>query len=123
MPELRVLVVDDSATMRKILKHQLSRLGYLNVVEAENGRQGLEKLSQEPIDLVILDWNMPEMNGLQFLQAVRAKEVFKDLPIVMLTTVSTLDEVMAAAKAGVNAYIVKPFTGDVLREKIAQVVG
>jgi len=122
MPELKILIVDDSATMRKIVKHQLGRLGYSNVVEAENGRQGLEKLSQEPVDLVILDWNMPEMNGLQFVQTVRANEAFKDLPILMLTTVSTPDEVMAAIKAGVNGYIAKPFTGEVLQEKISQVL-
>jgi len=122
MSELNFLIVDDSATMRKIIKLNLTKIGYSNIIEAPNGAEGLKKLSEEKIDLIFSDWNMPEMNGLQFLQAVRSQATYQDIPIIMLTTVNTQDEVIAALKAGANSYIVKPFTADKLKEKIEAVI-
>lgn len=115
-----ILIVDDSVTMRKIIKHHLTQLGYSTIKEASNGKEGLEKLDEGGIDLIICDWNMPEMNGLHFLHNLRAKEGCQEIPVIMLTTVNTQDEVMAALKAGANSYITKPFSRDSLKEKIEQ---
>jgi len=122
MPELNFLIVDDSTTMRKIIKLNLTKIGYSNIIEAAHGVEALQKLSTEKIDLIFSDWNMPEMNGLQFLQKVRSQSGYQDIPIIMLTTVSTQDEVVAALKAGASSYIVKPFTADKLKEKIEAVI-
>jgi len=122
MEQIRILIVDDSGVMRKITKTHLAKIGYQNVVEASNGTEALAKLSEEKIDLIISDWNMPEMNGLQFVQTVKAKEEYRNIPIIMLTTVSTQDEVLAALKAGASSYIVKPFKPEDLKEKILQVL-
>jgi len=113
------MIVDDSTTMRKIIKHHLNQLGYAKIVEASNGAEGLKKLDEEDINLIICDWNMPEMNGLQFLHAL--KERGKNPPVIMLTTVNTEEEVMAALKAGATSYITKPFTRDDLKEKIEKI--
>lgn len=93
------------------------------MVEAENGVQGLRRLFAEPIDLVILDWDMAEMNGLQFVQMIRANDAYRDLPIVTLTKASALQEGTTAIEAGTNGYLVKPFNGQILKKKIAQLVG
>jgi len=122
MEQIRILIVDDSGVMRKITKTHLAKIGYQNVAEASNGTEALAKLSEEKIDLIISDWNMPEMNGLQFVQTVKAKEEYRNIPIIMLTTVSTQDEVLAALKAGASSYIVKPFKPEDLKEKILQVL-
>jgi len=122
MPELNFLIVDDSTTMRKIIKLNLTKIGYSNIIEAAHGVEALQKLSTEKIDLIFSDWNMPEMNGLQFLQKVRSQSGYQDIPIIMLTTVSTQDEVVAALKAGASSYIVKPFTADKLKEEIEAVI-
>ena len=114
-----ILIVDDSVTMRKIIKHHLTQLGYNSIIEASNGKEGLKKLVEEKIDLIICDWNMPEMNGLQFLYNLR--ENWQEIPVIMLTTVNTQDEVIAAMKAGANSYLTKPFTRDSLKEKIEQI--
>ncbi|MCD6472306.1 response regulator [Candidatus Aerophobetes bacterium] len=122
MAEKTILIVDDSITMRKILKHHLTQIGYSNIKEAPNGAEGLKKLEEEEINLIICDWNMPEMNGLQFLHTVRAIDNYQNIPIVMVTTVNTQDEVMAALKAGASSYITKPFSKEDLKTKINQLL-
>lgn len=121
---MKLLVVDDSSTMRRIIKNTLSRLGYENVFEGEDGLQGWNMLNQNPdIEMLITDWNMPEMNGLELVKKVRADSRFIDLPIIMVTTEGGKTEVVTALKAGVNNYIVKPFTPQVLKEKLSAVLG
>jgi two-component system, chemotaxis family, chemotaxis protein CheY len=121
---LKLLVVDDSSTMRRIIKNTLSRLGYEDVFEGEDGVQGWEVLNNNPdIGMLITDWNMPEMNGLELVKKVRKDTRFIDLPIIMVTTEGGKTEVITALKAGVNNYIVKPFTPQVLKEKLSAVLG
>jgi len=119
----KILAVDDSPTMRRIVVNTLKRIGFNDVVEATNGKDALVKLYSEKIDFIITDWNMPEMNGLELVKKVRADERFKDLPIIMVTTEGGKAEVITALKAGVNNYIVKPFTPQVLKEKLGAVMG
>lgn len=121
---MKLLVVDDSSTMRRIIKNTLSRLGYENVLEGEDGLQGWNVLNENTdMGMLITDWNMPEMNGLELVKKVRADARFADLPIIMVTTEGGKAEVITALKAGVNNYIVKPFTPQVLKEKLAAVLG
>ena len=121
---MKLLVVDDSSTMRRIIKNTLARLGHKDVLEGEDGVQGWTQLDTNPdVDMLITDWNMPEMNGLELVKKVRADERFKDLPIIMVTTEGGKAEVITALKAGVNNYIVKPFTPQVLKEKLGAVMG
>lgn len=121
---MKLLVVDDSSTMRRIIKNTLSRLGYEDVLEGEDGLQGWTVLNENPdIGMLITDWNMPEMNGLELVKKVRSDTRFSDLPIIMVTTEGGKAEVITALKAGVNNYIVKPFTPQVLKEKLAAVLG
>ena len=121
---MRLLVVDDSSTMRRIIKNTLERLGHTDVVEAEHGVEAWEKLSvDESIKVVITDWNMPEMNGLDSVKKIRAEKKYDDMPIIMVTTEGGKAEVITALKAGVNNYIVKPFTPQVLKEKLEDVLG
>jgi len=122
MSEVTLLIIDDSGVMRKVLKYHLSGIGYSNVVEAVNGAEGLKKLSEQKVDLIICDWNMPEMNGLQFVHAVKSKETYQNIPLIMVTTISTQDEVVAALEAGARTYITKPFTKDDLKAKIGSVL-
>ena len=117
----RVLVVDDSATMRRILVNSLQRIGFTDCVEAEDGRQALDKFDSA-ISFVITDWNMPTMSGIDFARALRAQANGKTVPILMVTTRSAREDIIAAVEAGVNNYIVKPFTPQVLKEKIDQVL-
>ncbi len=121
---MKILVVDDSSTMRRIIKNTLNRLGYKDLFEAENGAQAWEVLQQnDGINVLVTDWNMPEMNGLELVQKVRAEEKYVDMPIIMVTTEGGKGEVITALKAGVNNYIVKPFTPQVLKEKLEAVLG
>ncbi len=121
---MKLLVVDDSSTMRRIIKNTLQRLGYKDILEGEDGLQGWGVLNENPgVGMLITDWNMPEMNGLELVKKVRADARFKDLPIIMVTTEGGKAEVITALKAGVNNYIVKPFTPQVLKEKLAAVLG
>lgn len=121
---MRLLVVDDSSTMRRIIRNTLERLGHTDVVEAEHGVEAWEKLSiDESIKVVITDWNMPEMNGLDLVKKIRAEKKYEDMPIIMVTTEGGKAEVITALKAGVNNYIVKPFTPQVLKEKLEDVLG
>ncbi len=122
MADLKILAVDDSATMRRILKNTLSRAGYTDVVEAEDGVDAWAKLQAGGFNFIITDWNMPNMSGLEFVNAVRESEQFKTIPIIMVTTRSVKDDIIAAMKAGANNYVVKPFTPDTLKEKIASVL-
>ncbi|NOX36912.1 MAG: response regulator [Calditrichaeota bacterium] len=119
---MKFLVVDDSPTMRRIVINALKRLGYTEFIEAEDGKDALAKLHVEPVDFVITDWNMPNMSGLDFVKAVRSNDRFSNLPILMVTTRGMKEDVLDALKARVNNYVIKPFTPQVLKEKIEQVL-
>ena len=116
---MRVLLVDDSSTMRRIQTNQLNALGITEVVEAENGQDGIDKLAKSmPIDVILLDWNMPVKNGYEFLTEVRANAAYKDVKIIMCTSESEKARVLEALKAGANNYIVKPFAAEAIKEKL-----
>jgi two-component system chemotaxis response regulator CheY len=117
----RILTVDDMATMRKIIKSLLNQLGYTNVDEAENGKEALVKLKQNKYDLVLLDWNMPEMDGITLLQEIRKDPQLKDIPVIMVTAEAKKENVLLAIQSGANNYIVKPFTAETLKEKLEKV--
>jgi two-component system chemotaxis response regulator CheY len=118
---MRFLIVDDSSTMRRIIINTLAKLGYQTFLEAGNGREALEKLAAGPVDLIITDWNMPEMDGLDFVRSLRSTTYGKNVPVLMVTTNAANADVAEAIKAGVNNYVVKPFTADTLKEKILAV--
>jgi two-component system, chemotaxis family, chemotaxis protein CheY len=118
---MKFLVIDDSATMRRILVNSLQRIGYTDCVEAGDGREALDKFDPS-IGFVITDWNMPNMSGLELARALRAHPEGKAVPILMVTTRSVREDIIAAIEAGVNNYIVKPFTPQVLKEKIDSVL-
>lgn len=120
---MKILTVDDSATMRRIIKNQLKQAGFEEVDEAGNGKEAMAKLGQGQYDLLITDWNMPEMSGLELVKEVRKTEAIKGIPILMVTTVAEKEEIVIALKAGVNNYVVKPFDTPTLQTKISQVVG
>jgi two-component system chemotaxis response regulator CheY len=121
---MKILVVDDSSTMRRIIVNTLARLGYKDVVQGADGIEAWEALqANEDIGVVITDWNMPNMNGLELVKKIRAQEKYKAMPIIMVTTEGGKKEVIIALKAGVNNYIVKPFTPQVLKEKLEGVLG
>jgi two-component system, chemotaxis family, chemotaxis protein CheY len=115
---MKVLVVDDFATMRKIVKNVLRQISIENVVEAENGKHALTVLQTEPVDLIISDWMMPEMTGIEFLKVCKGDEEKKKIPFIMVTAEGQKDSVMEAIKSGVDNYIVKPFTPDKLKDAI-----
>ena len=115
---MRFLIVDDSSTMRRIIINTLNKLGYKECHEAANGREGVESLASTPVDMIITDWNMPEMSGIEFVRAVRSNDAIKHLPVLMVTTNAAEDDIVEAQRAGVNNYLVKPFTPDTIREKI-----
>ncbi len=118
---MKCLVVDDSATMRRIVVNALKTIGWNDLVEAGDGKEALEKCDGS-IELVIIDWNMPVMGGLDMVRALRANPGTAKLPILMVTTRSVKEDIMQAVEAGVNGYVLKPFTPQVLKEKIDQVV-
>jgi two-component system chemotaxis response regulator CheY len=120
---MKILAVDDSATMRRIIRNQLKQVGFEQVDEAENGREALTMIEKGGYDLLITDWNMPEMCGLDLVKEVRKNEAIRGLPILMVTTVAGKEEIVIALKAGVNNYVVKPFDTATLRTKISQVIG
>ena len=122
MVPLKILAVDDSPTMRRIIINTLKRAGYNDVIEANDGKDALAKLKVEDINFVITDWNMPGMDGLTLITTLRSMDQYKKLPVLMVTTRSVKDDIMDALKAGVNNYIVKPFTPDTLKQKIEQVM-
>ena len=120
---IKVLVVDDFSTMRKIIKNNLKGMGFNNILEAENGQKALEELKKESVGLIISDWNMPVMTGIELLKAVRGDAGLKSIPFIMVTAEGQKDNVMEAAKAGVSNYVVKPFTPDTFSEKLQKVLG
>jgi two-component system, chemotaxis family, chemotaxis protein CheY len=117
---MRVLVVDDFATMRKIIKNVLKQISIDNVVEAENGKHALSVLRSDDIDFIISDWIMPEMTGIEFLRACKEDETIKNIPFVMVTAEAQKDSVLEAIKSGVDNYIVKPFTPEKLKDVIGK---
>lgn len=125
MPDttIKVLVVDDFATMRRIVKNILTQLGYKSIIEADDGTTALTVLKQEKIGLIISDWNMPKMTGLDLLKNVRANPEWAKIPFIMVTAEAQQDNIILAVKAKVSQYIVKPFTADTLGEKINKVLG
>ncbi len=122
-PNLKILVVDDFATMRKIIKNILTQLGFKNILEADDGTTALEVLKKEKVDLIISDWNMPKMNGLELLKTVKNDPNLKDIVFIMVTAEAQKDNVIEAIRHGVNQYIVKPFTPETLKEKLEKVLG
>lgn len=119
--DMKILVVDDFATMRRIIKNILKQLGYTNVDEADDGSTGLAKMKGNQFDLVITDWNMPNVNGLELVKAARSDEKLKTVPILMVTAEAMKENIIEAIKAGVSNYVVKPFTAEVMKEKIDKI--
>jgi len=119
---MKILVVDDFSTMRRIVKNLLKQIGYQNIEEAEDGAQAYSKLKNGGFSFVVSDWNMPNMDGLDLLKKVRSDPELKDLPILMVTAEAEKEKVITAIQAGVNNYIVKPFTGEVLKEKMDKII-
>ncbi len=119
--KIRVLVVDDFPTMRRIIKNLLKQLGFENIDEAENGEDALNKLKSGEYGLVVSDWNMPVMEGIELLKSIRNDPQLKDIPFLMVTAEAEKEKVIEAIKAGVDNYVVKPFTGEVLKEKLEKI--
>lgn len=116
--DMKILVVDDFSTMRRIIKNLLGELGFSNIVEADDGATALPILKEGDIDFLVTDWNMPNVPGIELLQKVRADDSLKDTPVMMVTAEATREQIVQAAEAGVNGYIIKPFTAQTLEEKI-----
>lgn len=119
--KIKVLVVDDFPTMRRIVKNLLKQLGFENIDEADDGVNALAKLKNGGFGLVVSDWNMPNMEGIDLLRAVRQEPAVKDIPFLMVTAEAEKEKVIEAIKAGVDNYIVKPFTAEVLKEKLEKI--
>jgi two-component system chemotaxis response regulator CheY len=120
---LKFLIVDDSVTMRRIVANSLKAIGHENVVEAGDGKEALAKLAtDDSINFVITDWNMPELSGLELVKAIRGDNKFGNIPILMVTTRGLKEDIIEALQAKVNNYVVKPFTPQILREKIEQIM-
>jgi two-component system chemotaxis response regulator CheY len=120
---LKFLVVDDFSTMRRIVKNLLNDLGYANVVEADDGNSAWPLLQAGGIDFLVTDWNMPGMPGLELLKQVRADPKLAKMPVLMLTAEAKREQIIEAAQAGVNGYVIKPFTAITLKEKIDKILG
>jgi two-component system chemotaxis response regulator CheY len=118
---MKVLVVDDFATMRRILKNVLKQIGFTNMIEADDGSTALAVLKKDEVGLIISDWNMPKVSGLDLLKTVRSDESMKDMPFLMVTAEAQKDSVVQAVQAGVSNYIVKPFTPEAIKEKLEQI--
>lgn len=119
--DMNVLVVDDAATMRRIVRSLLRELGIKNVREAEDGEMAFEDLKRQKADLVVSDWAMPKMTGIELLRAIRQDETLKEIPVLMVTAESKKENIMEAVQAGVNNYIVKPFNSKTLEEKLNKI--
>lgn len=118
---MKILIVDDFSTMRRIIKNLLRELGFSNTMEADDGSTALPMLRNGGFDFLVTDWNMPNMEGIDLLRAVRADPSLKALPVLMVTAEAKRDQIVEAAQAGVNGYIVKPFTAETLKEKIDKI--
>ena len=120
-PKMKFLIVDDFSTMRRIVRNLLKELGFTNVDEAEDGQIALQRLQAGDTDFVITDWNMPNMDGLVLLQTIRKTDSLKHLPVLMITAEAKKENIIAAAQSGASGYIVKPFTGATLNEKLQKI--
>ena len=118
---MKILIVDDFSTMRRIIKNLLRDLGFNNTDEADDGNTGLPKLQSGNFDFLVTDWNMPGMTGIELLEAVRADPKLQNLPVLMVTAEAKKEQIVMAAQAGVNGYVVKPFTAQTLKEKIDKI--
>ncbi|GGB45286.1 response regulator [Oceanisphaera marina] len=118
---MKILIVDDFSTMRRIIKNLLRDLGFNNTLEADDGLTALPMLKNGDFDFVVTDWNMPGMQGIDLLKAIRADDKLKHLPVLMVTAEAKREQIIAAAQAGVNGYVVKPFTAGTLKEKLEKV--
>ena len=118
---MKILVVDDFSTMRRIVKNLLKDLGFANTVDADDGKTALPILQAGGIDFLVTDWNMPGMTGIELLKAVRADPELVDLPVLMVTAEAKREQIIMAAQAGVNGYVIKPFTAATLKEKIEKI--
>ena len=118
---MKILVVDDFSTMRRIIKNLLKDLGFSNIQEADDGSTALPMLQQGDFDFVVTDWNMPGMQWIDLLRAIRSDESLKHLPVLMVTAEAKKEQIVAAAQAGVNGYVVKPFTAATLKEKLEKI--
>ncbi len=120
-PNMKILVVDDMSTMRRIIKNILKQLGFNNVEEAEHGQEALSKLKADTYGFVVSDWNMPVMAGIDLLRAIRGDERLKEIPVLMVTAEAQKDNLVEAIQAGVSNYIVKPFTAETLQDKMNKI--
>jgi two-component system, chemotaxis family, chemotaxis protein CheY len=120
-PNMKILVVDDMSTMRRIVKNILKQLGFSNMEEAENGQEALTKLRADSYGFVVSDWNMPVMPGIEMLRNIRADDKLKHIPVLMVTAEAQKENLVEAIQAGVNNYIVKPFTAETMQEKIGKI--
>jgi two-component system chemotaxis response regulator CheY len=118
---MKILIVDDFSTMRRIIKNLLRDLGFTNTEEADDGSTALPMLQSGNFDFLVTDWNMPQMTGIELLRAVRADDRLKHLPVLMVTAEAKRDQIIEAAQAGVNGYVVKPFTAQALQDKIEKI--
>jgi two-component system chemotaxis response regulator CheY len=120
-PNMKILVVDDMSTMRRIVKNIMKQLGFANVEEAENGQDALDKLRADSFGFVISDWNMPVMTGIELLRAIRAEDKLKGIPVLMVTAEAQKENLIEAIQAGVSNYIVKPFSAETIQEKMNKI--
>ncbi len=120
---MKILVVDDFATMRRIVRNILKQLGFTDIVEADDGSTALEILATDKIDLIVSDWNMPKVTGLELLKKIRADSKLKDIPFLMVTAEAQKQNIVEAVQAGCSNYIVKPFTADTISEKLKKIFG
>lgn len=118
---IKILIVDDFSTMRRIVKNLLNDLGFFNTAEADDGTTALEELRRNKYDLVITDWNMPGMPGIDLLKAIRADAAMARMPVLMVTAEAKREQIIEAAQAGVNGYVIKPFTAGTLNEKLGKI--
>ena len=118
---MKILVVDDFSTMRRIIKNLLKDLGFANIQEADDGNTALPMLKHGNFDFVVTDWNMPGMQGIDLLRAIRADASLKHIPVLMVTAEAKKEQIITAAQAGVNGYVIKPFTAATLKEKLVKI--